>query len=249
LIEAKGFGTEKIEEELATFFPKARTARLDLDSTRAKNAHANIINQFEERKVDILVGTQMVTKGLDFDNVSVVGILNADAGLYFPDFRSTEKTFQMLAQVSGRAGRKNKRGKVVVQAYNSHHPVIARVMVNDYIGMYNDQMEERKNFSYPPFTRLIEITLSHRNQEDLDAMSPDLADALKKRFGSDRVLGPEYPLVTKVQNFYQKKILLKIERDKYSLKMKDMVTDSINIFLKKGKDYSKVRIKIDVDPQ
>ena len=110
-------------------------------------------------------------------------------------------------------------------------------------------MEERKNFSYPPFTRLIEITLSHRNQEDLDAMSPDLADALKKRFGSDRVLGPEYPLVTKVQNFYQKKILLKIERDKYSLKMKDMVTDSINIFLKKGKDYSKVRIKIDVDPQ
>ena len=249
LIETKGFGTEKIEEELATFFPKARTARLDLDSTRAKNAHANIINQFEERKVDILVGTQMVTKGLDFDNVSVVGILNADAGLYFPDFRSTEKTFQMLAQVSGRAGRKNKRGKVVVQAYNSHHPVIARVMVNDYIGMYNDQMEERKNFSYPPFTRLIEITLSHRNQEDLDAMSPDLADALKKRFGSDRVLGPEYPLVTKVQNFYQKKILLKIERDKYSLKMKDMVTDSINIFLKKGKDYSKVRIKIDVDPQ
>ena len=249
LIETKGFGTEKIEEDLATFFPKARTARLDLDSTRAKNAHANIINQFEERKVDILVGTQMVTKGLDFDNVSVVGILNADAGLYFPDFRSTEKTFQMLAQVSGRAGRKNKRGKVVVQAYNSHHPVIARVMVNDYIGMYNDQMEERKNFSYPPFTRLIEITLSHRNQEDLDAMSPDLADALKKRFGSDRVLGPEYPLVTKVQNFYQKKILLKIERDKYSLKMKDMVTDSINIFLKKGKDYSKVRIKIDVDPQ
>ena len=249
LIETKGFGTEKIEEDLATFFPKARTARLDLDSTRAKNAHANIINQFEERKVDILVGTQMVTKGLDFDNVSVVGILNADAGLYFPDFRSTEKTFQMLAQVSGRAGRKNKRGKVVVQAYNSHHPVIARVMVNDYIGMYNDQMEERKNFSYPPFTRLIEITLSHRNQEDLDAMSPDLADALKKRFGSDRVLGPEYPLVTKVQNFYQKKILLKIERDKYSLKMKDMVTDSINIFLKKGKDYSKVWIKIDVDPQ
>jgi len=249
LVETKGFGTEKVEEELATFFPKARTTRMDLDSTRAKNAHANIINIFEERKVDILVGTQMVTKGLDFDNVSVVGILNADAGLYFPDFRSTEKTFQMMAQVSGRAGRKNKRGKVVVQAFNTGHPVIARVMANDYNGMYNDQMEERKNFNYPPFTRLIEITLSHRNQEDLDAMSPDLADELKKRFGSDRVLGPEYPIVTKVQNFYQKKILLKIERDKYSLKMKDMVTDSINVFLKKGKDYSKMRIKIDVDPQ
>lgn len=249
LVETKGFGTEKVEEELATFFPKARTARLDLDSTRAKNAHANIINLFEERKVDILVGTQMVTKGLDFDNVSIVGILNADAGLYFPDFRSTEKTFQMMAQVSGRAGRKNKRGKVVVQAFSAQHPVIARVMANDYLGMYHDQMEERKNFSYPPFTRLIEITLSHRHQEDLDAMSPILADALKKRFGADRVLGPEYPIVTKVQNYYQKKILLKIEREKYSLKMKDMVTDSINVFLKKGKDYSKMRIKIDVDPQ
>jgi primosomal protein N' (replication factor Y) len=249
LISTKGFGTEKIEEELATFFPKARTARMDLDSTRAKNAHANIINLFEERKVDILVGTQMVTKGLDFDNVSIVGILNADAGLYFPDFRSTEKTFQMLAQVSGRAGRKIKRGKVIVQAYNADHPVIARVMANDYTGMYHDQMEERKNFSYPPFTRLIEITLSHKNQEDLDAMSPVLADALKKKFGADRVLGPEYPVVNRIQNFYQKKILLKIERDKYSLKMKDMVNDSINVFLKKGKDYVKTRIKIDVDPQ
>jgi len=249
LIETKGFGTEKIEEDLALFFPKARTARLDLDSTRAKNAHANIINLFEERKVDVLVGTQMVTKGLDFDNVSVVGILNADSGLYFPDFRSVEKTYQLIAQVSGRAGRKSKRGKVVVQAYNSHHPVITRVMGNDFIGMYNDQMEERKNFAYPPFTRLIEITLSHRHQEDLDAMAPALADALKNRFGNDRVLGPEYPIVSKVQNFYQKKILLKIERDKYSLKMKDMVVDSINVFLKKGKDYTKTRIKIDVDPQ
>lgn len=249
LISTKGFGTEKIEEELATFFPKARVARMDLDSTRAKNAHSEIINSFEERKVDILVGTQMVTKGLDFDNVSIVGILNADAGLYFPDFRSTEKTFQMMAQVSGRAGRKNKRGKVIVQAYNVHHPVIAKIVGNDYIGMYNDQIEERKNFSYPPFTRLIEITLSHKHQEDLDAMSPVLAEALKKRFGADRVLGPEYPIVTRVQNFYQKKILLKIERDKYSLKMKEMVNDSINIFLKKGKDYAKTRIKIDVDPQ
>ena len=249
LISTKGFGTEKIEEELAVFFPKARIARMDLDSTRAKNAHSEIINSFEERKVDILVGTQMVTKGLDFDNVSIVGILNADAGLYFPDFRSTEKTFQMLAQVSGRAGRKNKRGKVIVQAYNVHHPVIARVMGNDYVGMYHDQIEERKNFSYPPFTRLIEITLSHKNQLDLDAMAPTLADALKKRFGADRVLGPEYPVITRIQNFYQKQILLKIEREKYSLKIKEMVMDSINIFLKKGKDYAKVRIKIDVDPQ
>jgi len=249
LVETKGFGTEKVEEELSTFFPKARTARLDLDSTRTKNAHSNIINLFEERKVDILVGTQMVTKGLDFDNVSIVGILNADSGLYFPDFRSAERTFQMMAQVSGRAGRKKKRGKVIVQAFNTHHPIIERVVTNDYIGMYNDQIEERKNFLYPPFTRLIEITLSHRNQDDLDALSPTLADELKKRFGADRVLGPEYPVINRVQNFYQKKILLKIERDKYSLKMKEMVFDSVNIFLKKGKEYAKTRIKIDVDPQ
>jgi len=249
LMETKGFGTEKIEEELSMFFPKARITRMDLDSTRAKNAHADIINRFEERKVDILVGTQMVTKGLDFDNVSIVGILNADNGLYFPDFRSAEKTFQMMAQVSGRAGRKNKRGKVIIQTFSTTHPIIAKVVANDYVGMYTEQLEERKNFSYPPFTRLIEITLSHRNQDDLDAMSPDLADELAKRLGKDRVLGPEYPIVTKVQNFYQKKILLKIERDKYSLKLKDMVTDSVNSFLKRGKEYTKVRIKVDVDPQ
>lgn len=249
LMETKGFGTEKIEEELSLFFPEARIARMDLDSTRAKNAHANIIASFEERKVDILVGTQMVTKGLDFDNVSIAGILNADNGLYFPDFRSAEKTFQMMAQVSGRAGRKNKRGKVIIQTFSTDHPVIAKVVVNDYKGMYAEQLEERKNFSYPPFTRLIEITLSHRNPDDLDAMAPDLADELAKRLGKDRVLGPEYPIVTKIHNFYQKNILLKIERDKYSLKLKDMVNDSVNSFLKRGKEYTKMRIKIDVDPQ
>jgi primosomal protein N' (replication factor Y) (superfamily II helicase) len=249
LIETKGFGTEKIEEELALFFPDARMARLDLDSTRAKNAHANIINLFEDRKVDVLVGTQMVTKGLDFDNVSIVGILNADAGLYFPDFRSAERTYQLMAQVSGRAGRKNKRGKVIIQAFNAGHPIIEKVIKNDYLGMYLNQIEERKNFGYPPFTRLIEITLSNRSQEDLDAMSPMLADILKKKFGRERVLGPEYPVISRIQNFYQKKILLKIEKDKYSIKMKELVYDAVNSFLKKGKDYAKTRIKIDVDPQ
>ena len=249
LIETRGFGTEKIEEELAIFFPDANIARLDLDSTRAKNSHTEIISKFEQREIDILVGTQMVTKGLDFDNVSIVGILNADAGLYFPDFRSAERTYQLMAQVSGRAGRKNKRGKVIIQTFNTGHPIIDQVVKNDFSGMYAAQIEERKNFSYPPFTRLIEITMSHRNEHDLDAMAPELASLLKKRFGENRVLGPEYPIVSRIQNMYIKNILLKIERDKYSAKMKEMVYDSVNTFLKKGKDYSKMRIKIDVDPQ
>ncbi len=248
-IQVKGFGTEKVEEELAIFFPQARIARMDLDSTRAKHSHSKIISMFEDREIDVLVGTQMVTKGLDFDNVSVVGVLNADSGLHFPDFRSPEKSYQLIAQVSGRAGRKNKRGKVIIQTSSPDHPIIHQVVKNDYLGMYKEQIEERKKFSYPPFTRLIEITLSQKNQEDLDAVSPDLAIELKKRFGEERVLGPEYPIVSKVNNYYLKTILLKVEKEKYSQKVKAMVTDAMNEFYHKGKEYKNTRIKIDVDPQ
>jgi primosomal protein N' (replication factor Y) len=248
-MHVKGFGTEKVEEELAIFFPQARIARMDLDSTRAKNSHSKIISQFEDREVDVLVGTQMVTKGLDFDNVSVVGVLNADSGLHFPDFRSPEKSYQLMAQVSGRAGRKNKRGKVIIQTNNPDHPIIHQVVKNDYIGMYKEQIEERKKFSYPPFTRLIEITLSQKSQDDLDAVSPDLAIELKKRFGEERVLGPEYPIVSKVNNYFLKTILLKVEKEKYSQKVKALVMEALNEFYHKGKEYSRTRIKIDVDPQ
>ena len=248
-MQVKGFGTEKVEEELAIFFPQARIARMDLDSTRAKHSHSKIISMFEDREIDVLVGTQMVTKGLDFDNVSVVGVLNADSGLHFPDFRSPEKSYQLIAQVSGRAGRKNKRGKVIIQTSSPDHPIIHHVVKNDYVGMYKEQIEERKKFSYPPFTRLIEITLSQKNQEDLDAVSPDLAIELKKRFGKERVLGPEYPIVSKVNNYYLKTILLKVEKEKYSQKVKAMVTDAMNEFYHKGKEYKNTRIKIDVDPQ
>ncbi len=248
-IRVKGFGTEKVEEELALFFPDARIERMDLDSTRAKHAHARIISLFEERNIDILVGTQMVTKGLDFDNVSFVGILDADAGLHFPDFRSPEKNFQLMAQVSGRAGRKNKRGKVIIQTHNPRHPVIMQVVTNDYKGMYTEQIEERRKFSYPPFTRLIELTLSLKSSDELDVLAPELAEELKKKFGSQRVLGPEYPVIARVNNFYQKKILIKVERVKSSVKVKQMLTGVLNDFYRKGREYARIRVKIDIDPQ
>jgi len=248
-IKVKGFGTEKVEEELALFFPKAKIERMDLDSTRAKHAHSKIISLFEDREIDILVGTQMVTKGLDFDNVSIVGVLNADSGLHFPDFRSPEKSYQLMAQVSGRAGRKNKRGKVIIQTQNPEHPIIKEVVENNYLKMYTEQIEERKAFSYPPFTRLVEITMSNKDQNDLDALAPELVIELKKKFGNERVLGPEYPVISRVNNFYLKNILIKIEKEKYSIKVKEMLTEVLNAFYKKGKEYARIRIRIDVDPQ
>jgi len=154
-----------------------------------------------------------------------------------------------MAQVSGRAGRKNKRGKVIIQTNSPDHPIIKQVVNNDFMGMYTEQIEERRKFAYPPFTRLIEITLSQKNQDDLDAVSPDLAIELKKRFGEERVLGPEFPIVSKVNNFYIKNILLKIEREKYSPKVKAMVMDAMAEFYHKGKEHARTRIKIDVDPQ
>ena len=248
-IKVKGFGTEKVEEELSIFFPKAKIERMDLDSTRAKHAHSKIISLFEDREIDILVGTQMVTKGLDFDNVSVVGVLNADSGLHFPDFRSPEKSYQLMAQVSGRAGRKNKRGKVIIQTQNPEHPIIKEVVENNYLKMYTEQIEERKAFLYPPFTRLVEITMSNKDQNDLDALAPELVLELKKKFGNERVLGPEYPVISRVNNLYLKNILIKIEKEKYSNKVKEMLTEVLNAFYKKGKEYARIRIRIDVDPQ
>jgi primosomal protein N' (replication factor Y) len=248
-IQVKGFGTEKVEEELQLLFPDAAVERMDLDSTRAKHAHARIISRFEDGSIDILVGTQMVTKGLDFDNVSVVGILDADTALHFPDFRSPEKSYQLMAQVSGRAGRKNKRGRVIIQTNDPAHPVIRQVVNNDYAGMYAEQIEERRKFLYPPFSRLIDLTLSLKSHEELDALAPELAAALKKKFGADRVLGPEYPPVQRVNNLYLMKILIKIEKEKNIARVKEMLTSTLNDFYRKGNEYARIRVKIDVDPQ
>lgn len=242
----KGFGTEKIEEELPVFFPNAKVMRMDLDTTRSKYGHQQIINDFEDRKIDILVGTQMVTKGLDFENVSIVGIMNADNMISFPDFRSFERSYQLMAQVSGRAGRKNKRGKVIIQTYNPYHSVIRYVIENDYIAMYESQIAERNSFRYPPIYKLIQFTLKHKNAEKLNKSAREFAMNMRKVFGG-RVLGPEFPVVSKIRNEYLKNILLKIEKE-YSLsKAKSTIRTLIENF-KIDNDHKVVRIVIDVDP-
>jgi len=244
-MKMKGFGTEKIEEELSIFYPKARIARMDLDTTRSKFAHQHIIQDFEDGKIDILVGTQMVTKGLDFDNVSMVGILNSDSMLNFPDFRSFERSFQLMSQVSGRAGRKNKRGKVIIQSQNPDHSIIREVIANDYLSMYTNQLLDRKNFNYPPYYRLVELTLIHKDQNMVNAAAKYLADELKVHFGK-RILGPEFPLVARVRNLYHKNIILKVERDASIVQAKKIVSELLINF--KNSDYKSVRVQIDVDP-
>lgn len=245
-LKMKGFGTEKIEEELAIFYPNAKLMRMDLDTTRSKFAHQHIIQDFEDRNIDILVGTQMVTKGLDFDNVSVVGILNADSMLNFPDFRSFERSFHLMAQVAGRAGRKDKRGKVIIQTHNPDHSIIQEVIANDYESMYTGQLLDRKNFDYPPFYRLIELTIIHKDIDMVNAAAKELADALRIHF-SKRVLGPEFPLISRIRNLYHKTILLKIEREASVAKVKKIISDLL-IQFKSSADYKAVRIQVDVDP-
>lgn len=241
-MEMRGVGTEKVEEELYMFFPNAKIKRLDYDSTRSKSAYQQIISDFERRKIDILVGTQMVTKGLDFDNVSTVGILNADNMLYYPDFRSFERAFQMLSQVSGRAGRKNKQGHVLIQTFNPNHPIFQLVLCNDYQSLFYNSIEERNKFHYPPLCRLIKITLKHKNQVVLDKLSGIMAGDLKKIF-PNHVLGPEYPPIIKIKNLYQKDIIIKIPLSKSLLTAKTMIKQ-----IKDKAVFTSVRIQIDVDP-
>lgn len=242
----QGFGTEKVEEELAIFFPQARITRMDLDTTRTKNSHQQIIGDFENRNIDILVGTQMVTKGLDFDNVGLVGILNADSMLTFPDFRAYERSFQMMAQVSGRAGRKNKRGKVIIQTYNPQHPVIHYVLNNDFESLFSSELVERKKFKYPPFYRLIRITVKHTNPELVNKAAQKLAENLRSSLGK-RVLGPEYPPVSRVRNQYLKNILVKMERSAGLLEMKTEITRQIVLFSSEM-EFKRVMVVVDVDP-
>ncbi len=191
-VRMKSFGTEKLEEDLSIMLPEAKIKRMDLDTTRAKNAYEKIFEDFADRRIDILVGTQMVTKGLDFENVSIVGVLNADNMINFPDFRSFERSFQMLVQVAGRAGRKDKKGKVIIQSFNPYHSVIQYVVENSYQKMYDSQILERKNYKYPPFYRLIKFTLKHKDYRDLNDTAADFAQLLQNAFGN-RVLGPTFP--------------------------------------------------------
>ncbi len=246
VLETHGFGTEKVEEEIKLFFPDAKIARLDYDSTRSKSAYGRILSDFENRKIDVLVGTQMVTKGLDFDNVSVVGILNADNMLNYPDFRSLERAFQLMMQVSGRAGRKNKQGLVLIQTYNPQHEIFQYLKNNDYYSLYNRLLYERTSFFYPPLSRLVKITLKHKDPKLLDKASLLLAKQLKASLGK-QVLGPEYPLIIRIKNLYQKDILIKLPVNKQLRDWKQFITLQIRELLIQ-QSFKSIKINIDVDP-
>lgn len=243
-VQTMGFGTEKIEEELAIFYPQARISRMDLDSTRQKYAHEQIISSFENQEVDILVGTQMVTKGLDFENVALVGILNADNMLNFPDFRAYERSYQLITQVSGRAGRKGERGKVIIQTTMPGNAIIKNVTGNDFESFIKEQLSEREIFKYPPFYRLIRITLKHKDADSCDKFAHQLVESLRQLLGS-RVMGPDRPLVGRIQNYYLKNILLKLERKNAILEVKNQISEIIqNVH----SGYKSAQVTIDVDP-
>ena len=245
-LKMNGFGTEKVEDDLALIFPDKVIKRLDLDTTRSKNSYEEILDDFDNRKIDVLIGTQMVTKGLDFDNVSLVGILDADMLLNRPDFRAYERSYQLMSQVAGRAGRKEKRGKVIIQTANPDHWVIKLVQEHNYQEFYNQEIIERQLFFYPPFYKMIGFTLKHKDENEVARASIELGNALREIF-KERVLGPDSPLIKRIQNLFLKEIRLKIERTAPEKKVKEKIKAIIDQFYVKTENKS-VRVVIDVDP-
>ncbi len=242
----RGFGTEKIEDDIKLIFPEARVARMDLDTTRTRTAYERIIADFEEGKTDILIGTQMVSKGLDFDRVSVVGILNADSMLNYPDFRSYERAFQLMAQVAGRAGRKNKQGLVVLQTKSPDLPLIHQVVANDYSGLYQTQIDERRLFKYPPFYRLIYVYLKHRKEGVLEQAADLMAGYLRNGLG-DRVLGPDRPPVSRIQTLFIRKIVVKIEQQASMSKVREYL-QQVQRAIIEDERFRSLLVYYDVDP-
>ena len=245
-IKGRGYGTEKIEDEIMEVFPDARIARMDLDTTRTKNAYERLINDFSAGKTNLLIGTQMVSKGLDFDHVSVVGILDADNMLNYPDFRAYEHAFTMMAQVSGRAGRKGKQGLVILQTKNPELPVIQQVVNNSYTAFYKSQLEERTAFHYPPFFHLIYIYIKHRNNDIVESASMELGSRIREIFGN-RVLGPDKPTVARVKTLHIRKVMLKLENG-IDYKLAKQYLRSIRDTMMKEKRYGALTIYFDVDP-
>ena len=245
-LKSLGFGTEKIEEEIKEVFPEARVARMDLDTTRSKRAYDNIISAFQQGKSNVLVGTQMITKGLDFDKVSLVGILNADTMMNYPDFRAHERAFQIMSQVAGRAGRRDTQGEVVVQTSDPEHPLIKQVIAHDYEAMYLTQLREREQFHYPPFFRLIYIYLKHRDERTLTEQALRYAERLRAIFGP-RVLGPDNPPVARVQSLYIRKIVLKIELNASLAQAKELLLRT-RAELMADERFKQLTVYYDVDP-
>ena len=243
----EGYGTEKIEDELAVIFPEAQIKRMDQDTTRGKHNMENLIYAFEQGKIDILVGTQMVTKGLDFDHVGLVGVIHADQALHYPDFRATERTFQSLVQVSGRAGRKFEQGQVMIQTYQPDHPVFRDIIHGDYWSFYKREIKEREDFSYPPFVRQITVAIRHKNVELSRDAAEILAIELRNKFGY-RILGPSVPSIARVRNQFIHLVHIKIERDGKMIQAIKQALRDFQSGLIRRQSLSTVRIVIDVDP-
>jgi primosomal protein N' (replication factor Y) len=246
-LENRGFGTERIEDDVKALFPEARVARMDLDTTRSRTAYERIISDFQNGDTDILIGTQMVSKGLDFERVSVVGILNADTLLNYPDFRSYERAFQLMAQVAGRAGRKHKQGLVILQTRSPQLPVVQQVVANDYEQLYLDQIAERQLFRYPPFFRLIYVYLKHRKEEVLDQAADLMAAQLRHGLG-DRVLGPDKPPVARISALFIKKMVVKVELQASLAKVRDYL-HAVQQAILQDERFRSLTVYYDVDPQ
>lgn len=245
-IRGRGYGTEKIEDEISSLLPEAKIARMDLDTTRTHNAYDRIINEFSEGKTNLLIGTQMITKGLDFDKVSVVGILDADSMLNYPDFRAYEQAFMMMCQVSGRAGRKGKQGLVILQTKNQELPIIQQVVHNDYQNFYRNVLEERKDFHYPPFYRLIYVYLKHREENVVESAGYELGSRLREVLGN-RVLGPDKPAVARIKTLNIRKIVLKLENGIDMTRAKQVLRQ-VQAAMSKDKRYGALMVYYDVDP-
>ena len=246
-LSPQGFGTEKIEDDIKIYFPDVQTARMDLDTVKGKTGADKIIQAFEKREVQILIGTQMVTKGLDFDNVGLVGVIAADQMLQFPDFRATERTYQLLTQVAGRAGRKKKQGKVFVQTFNTEHPVLWELKNNNFDDFLKRELAERETFGYPPFSKLIGIQFKHKREEIAKSAADMFAQALKKQLGH-RVLGPAVPAVSKIREYFLIDILLKLSKDSQLLQATKQLITETQEQIKNIELYKGLRILVDIDP-
>jgi primosomal protein N' (replication factor Y) len=249
-LDTKGFGTEQIEEELKTLFPDTKIGRMDSDTTRGKYGYEKIITAFELREIDVLVGTQMLAKGLDFRNVSLVGVMNADSLLNYPDFRACERSYQLIQQVAGRAVRTQKRGKVIIQTYNPYHQILQQASMNKYEDMFSDQIDERKQYKYPPFYRLIKITFKHKDYNKLNEAADWFSKSLKNVFANSNghleVLGPEFPPITRIRNEYIKNVLVKLPTQQ-SVKQTKEIIKKVNKSFNAIAPYRAVKVIMNVD--
>jgi len=243
-----GFGTEKLEDDLKLLFPTAKIQRMDQDTTRSKYGYQRIIDEFESEETNILVGTQMLSKGLHFEKVDLVGIFDFDRMMGFPDFRSHERTFQMITQVSGRAGRSSHHGKVIIQTGSPDADLLMKIMRGDYQSFFAREILERENFKYPPFHRMIKVSLKHKDKTVVQKAVNLLATTMKAELGHKRILGPQTPVVSRIRNLYIEDIFIKVDKKEVNMKKVKEVVYKLSIELKSKTQYSALRVVFDVDP-